>query len=323
MLHPAAGVLRGSALTGGLPPARVTGHHRSDGRDDLAVRTAGAASKPPIGPAARPVARTSTMKQPAGSQALSRPGAWRPASAAYVSLAPGKCAKTVGNGCRGRRQGPRPAGRRRSCPCCCSPCARRVGPRPRGSSTRSGWTLRAVGPYWTRSWTARSCSSLTGSSLEVLALRAVRNSRSAASSDSASTKVVRSTVAKAGSWVRGDLRPPQGGCVRNHLGNLQDVGHRVVETEATPQGKLPPLARLSSGGVSERPKDHVSNTCEGETPPWVQIPPPPLKGFRRRFVGSPTKVRSSDARRVGAAARRVRGGLLGRFRGLRRVIGAP
>ena len=32
---------------------------------------------------------------------------------------------------------------------------------------------------------------------------------------------------------------------------------------------------LVGGGVSERPKEHVSKTCVGVTPPWVQIPPPP------------------------------------------------
>src|SRR4051812_44942021 len=35
-------------------------------------------------------------------------------------------------------------------------------------------------------------------------------------------------------------------------------------------------ARLVDGGVSERPKEHASKACEGATPPWVQIPPPPL-----------------------------------------------
>ena len=29
------------------------------------------------------------------------------------------------------------------------------------------------------------------------------------------------------------------------------------------------------GGVSERPKEHASKACDGETHPWVQIPPPP------------------------------------------------
>ena len=32
---------------------------------------------------------------------------------------------------------------------------------------------------------------------------------------------------------------------------------------------------LSGGGVSERPKEHASKACEGASPPWVQIPPPP------------------------------------------------
>ena len=32
---------------------------------------------------------------------------------------------------------------------------------------------------------------------------------------------------------------------------------------------------LFGGGVSERPKEHASKACEGASPPWVQIPPPP------------------------------------------------
>src|ERR1700748_652895 len=32
---------------------------------------------------------------------------------------------------------------------------------------------------------------------------------------------------------------------------------------------------LAHGGVSERSKEHASKACEGATPPWVQIPPPP------------------------------------------------
>ncbi len=36
--------------------------------------------------------------------------------------------------------------------------------------------------------------------------------------------------------------------------------------------------RLAPGTVSERPKEHVSKTCDGASHPWVQIPPvPPLK----------------------------------------------
>jgi hypothetical protein len=34
-------------------------------------------------------------------------------------------------------------------------------------------------------------------------------------------------------------------------------------------------SNLTPGGVSERPKEHASKACVGETPPWVQIPPPP------------------------------------------------
>src|SRR5450830_1145082 len=29
------------------------------------------------------------------------------------------------------------------------------------------------------------------------------------------------------------------------------------------------------GSVSERPKEHASKACVGESPPWVQIPPLP------------------------------------------------
>ena len=36
--------------------------------------------------------------------------------------------------------------------------------------------------------------------------------------------------------------------------------------------------RINDGTVSERPKVHVSKTCVGESPPWVQIPPVPPKG---------------------------------------------
>jgi hypothetical protein len=32
---------------------------------------------------------------------------------------------------------------------------------------------------------------------------------------------------------------------------------------------------LVGGAVSERPKEHASKACVGESPPWVQIPPAP------------------------------------------------
>ena len=32
---------------------------------------------------------------------------------------------------------------------------------------------------------------------------------------------------------------------------------------------------LAGGDVSERPKEHASKACVGESPPWVQIPPSP------------------------------------------------
>ena len=47
--------------------------------------------------------------------------------------------------------------------------------------------------------------------------------------------------------------------------------------------------------MSERPKEHASKACEGESPPWVQIPPTPLRGVigiweegaARRFPPTP------------------------------------
>ena len=36
--------------------------------------------------------------------------------------------------------------------------------------------------------------------------------------------------------------------------------------------------KVRAGGVSEWPKEHASKACVGETPPWVQIPPPPPVG---------------------------------------------
>ena len=50
---------------------------------------------------------------------------------------------------------------------------------------------------------------------------------------------------------------------------------------------------LFGGGVSERPKEHASKACEGATPPWVQIPPPPPS-----FSGSPPGHRPTKAQRV-------------------------
>ena len=57
-------------------------------------------------------------------------------------------------------------------------------------------------------------------------------------------------------------------------------------------------SKLAPGTVSERPKEHVSKTCDGASHPWVQIPPVPrLKsprdprdfgGFFARAVGPPS-----------------------------------
>src|SRR4051794_17510499 len=40
-------------------------------------------------------------------------------------------------------------------------------------------------------------------------------------------------------------------------------------------GSPPRAGTLFRGGGSERPKEHASKACEGASPPWVQIPPPP------------------------------------------------
>ena len=75
-------------------------------------------------------------------------------------------------------------------------------------------------------------------------------------------------------------------------------------------GLFPEPARgsgnLCGGGVSERPKEHASKACEGASPPWVQIPPPPpavvatfpqvrgLRGVAELLPGSPRQVRAQD-----------------------------
>ena len=48
--------------------------------------------------------------------------------------------------------------------------------------------------------------------------------------------------------------------------------------------------KVLRGGVSERPKEHASKACVGETPPWVQIPPPPPN-----FLGSAARSTDQDA----------------------------
>ena len=51
-----------------------------------------------------------------------------------------------------------------------------------------------------------------------------------------------------------------------------DTGRCLIDPEAADSRS----GTLRGGGVSERPKEHASKACEGATPPWVQIPPPPL-----------------------------------------------
>ena len=48
-----------------------------------------------------------------------------------------------------------------------------------------------------------------------------------------------------------------------------------VVRRPAPSRRRPESGTLPGGGVSERPKEHASKACEGATPPWVQIPPPP------------------------------------------------
>ena len=90
------------------------------------------------------------------------------------------------------------------------------------------------------------------------------------------------------------------------------------------------LGRVSRrGSVSERPKEHASKACVGESPPWVQIPPlPPPEGPHPQnpaavgpFVvpGPPSSLR--------CARRGVRLGLLDELvddnAQVRRDVGAP
>src|SRR6478752_243654 len=44
-----------------------------------------------------------------------------------------------------------------------------------------------------------------------------------------------------------------------------------ADSEAGPSTRYP----SRRGSVSERPKEHASKACVGESPPWVQIPPAP------------------------------------------------
>src|SRR6476646_9981879 len=47
--------------------------------------------------------------------------------------------------------------------------------------------------------------------------------------------------------------------------------------DADSEDGLPTRYPSRRGSVSERPKEHASKACVGESPPWVQIPPlPPM-----------------------------------------------
>ena len=49
----------------------------------------------------------------------------------------------------------------------------------------------------------------------------------------------------------------------------------TAHSNRPPTRSDPPTRTLLRGGVSEWPKEHASKACEGESSPWVQIPPPP------------------------------------------------
>lgn len=74
------------------------------------------------------------------------------------------------------------------------------------------------------------------------------------------------------------------------------------------------LGRVSRrGSVSERPKEHASKACVGESPPWVQIPPlPPPEGPQPQHLadlGPFVLSRPTDSLRFGVVP------------GLRRCLG--
>src|SRR3954462_6978193 len=71
---------------------------------------------------------------------------------------------------------------------------------------------------------------------------------------------------------------------------------RSYVTGSRPSG---PIGSLVCGGVSERPKEHASKACEGATPPWVQIPPPPPNAQGR--AGGRRTVLLKALRRLPAA----------------------
>ena len=64
-----------------------------------------------------------------------------------------------------------------------------------------------------------------------------------------------------------------------------------ADTGAEPSVAAARSGRLAGGGVSERPKEHASKACEGATPPWVQIPPPPLSRTDGGVVARLRRVR--------------------------------
>src|SRR6478736_8095410 len=72
--------------------------------------------------------------------------------------------------------------------------------------------------------------------------------------------------------------------------------------DADSEDGLPTRYPSRRGSVSERPKEHASKACVGESPPWVQIPPlPPVEGphpHEHAEVGSFVVPRSLDARRI-------------------------
>src|SRR4051812_26246678 len=71
--------------------------------------------------------------------------------------------------------------------------------------------------------------------------------------------------------------------------------------DADSEDGLPTRYPSRRGSVSERPKEHASKACVGESPPWVQIPPlPPVEGPHPQHhadVGSFVVPRSPETHR--------------------------
>ena len=74
---------------------------------------------------------------------------------------------------------------------------------------------------------------------------------------------------------------------------------RAFEGDPRVSDALLVWSKLAPGTVSERPKEHVSKTCDGSSRPWVQIPPVPprkallIRAFRIGMCSSPHRCPTS------------------------------